>query len=92
VSHLILFLTSKTKGAVATTVVMAPIEHMGTAGVPGSAGRIIPNTIAKVVKLDGSLAGFDEPGELVVSGPQMALRYANNDQAFVQSYDMHKPP
>lgn len=62
---------------------MAPIDHMGTAGVPGSAGRIVPNTLAKIVKLDGSLAGFDEPGELVVSGPQMALRYANNEKACV---------
>lgn len=62
---------------------MAPLEHMGTGGVPGSAGRILTNTIAKVVKSDGTLAGYDEPGELVVSGPQMALRYANNEQAYV---------
>lgn len=70
----------------ATTVVMAPIDHMGTAGVPGSAGRIVPNTLAKIVKLDGSLAGFDEPGELVVSGPQMALRYANNEKATKETF------
>lgn len=65
---------------------MAPIEHMGTAGVPGSAGRIVPNTVAKIVKVDGTLAGFDEPGELVVTGPQMALRYANNDKACVSYF------
>lgn len=70
----------------ATTVLMAPLEHMGTGGAPGSAGRILPNTIAKVLKPDGSLAGYDEPGELVVYGPQMALRYANNEQATKETF------
>ncbi|CAE6467638.1 unnamed protein product [Rhizoctonia solani] len=70
----------------ATTVLMAPLEHMGTGGVPGSAGRILPNTIAKVVKTDGTLAGLDEPGELVVKGPQMALRYSNNEQATKETF------
>ncbi|CAE6424517.1 unnamed protein product [Rhizoctonia solani] len=70
----------------ATTVLMAPLEHMGTGGVPGSAGRIIPNTIGKVVKENGTLAGFDEPGELVVKGPQMALRYSNNEQATKETF------
>ncbi|KAG9118429.1 hypothetical protein FRC07_007067 [Ceratobasidium sp. 392] len=70
----------------ATSVVMAPIEHMGSAGVPGSAGRLLPNTIAKVVKVDGTLAGHDEPGELVVKGPQMALRYANNEKATKETF------
>ncbi|CAE6481130.1 unnamed protein product [Rhizoctonia solani] len=70
----------------ATTVLMAPLEHMGTGGVPGSAGRLIPNTVAKVVKSDGTLAGYDEPGELVVKGPQMALRYSNNEQATKESF------
>ncbi|CAE7221755.1 unnamed protein product [Rhizoctonia solani] len=70
----------------ATTVLMAPLEHMGTGGVPGSAGHILPNTIAKVVKLDGTLAGYNEPGELVVKGPQMALRYSNNEQATKETF------
>ncbi|ELU36931.1 phenylacetyl-CoA ligase [Rhizoctonia solani AG-1 IA] len=70
----------------ATTVLMAPLEHMGSGGVPGSAGRLIPNTTAKVVKVDGTLAGFDEPGELVVKGPQMALRYSNNEQATKETF------
>ncbi|KAG8786434.1 hypothetical protein FRC12_016555 [Ceratobasidium sp. 428] len=70
----------------ATSVVMAPIEHMGSAGVPGSAGRLFPNTTAKVVKQDGTLAGYDEPGELVVAGPQMALRYANNEKATKETF------
>jgi 4-coumarate--CoA ligase len=60
---------------------MVPLEHAGTGGVAGSAGHIIPNTLAKVVKPDGTLAGYDEPGELVVTGPQVTLRYENNEAA-----------
>ena len=61
---------------------MVPLEHApGPGGVPGSAGRLIQNTIAKVVKPDGTLAGYDEPGELVVTGPQVTLRYENNEVA-----------
>ncbi|KAG8695152.1 hypothetical protein FRC08_008005 [Ceratobasidium sp. 394] len=70
----------------ATSVLMTPIEHFGSSVVPGSAGRLLPNTTARVVKLDGTLAGYDEPGELVVAGPQMALRYANNEKATKETF------
>ena len=33
-------------------------------GVTGSAGRIVPGMVAKSVKHDGTLAVFNEPGEL----------------------------
>ncbi|KAG9103257.1 hypothetical protein FRC07_010052 [Ceratobasidium sp. 392] len=69
-----------------TIVTMVPLEHAGTGGVPGSAGHIIPNTIVKVVKPDGTLAGYDEPGELVVAGPQTTLRYENNEAATKETY------
>ncbi|KAG9077207.1 hypothetical protein FS749_010926 [Ceratobasidium sp. UAMH 11750] len=65
---------------------MVPLEHAGTGGVPGSAGQIIPNTTAKVVRPDGTLAGYDEPGELVVTGPQVTLRYENNEAATKETY------
>ncbi|QRW12245.1 AMP binding enzyme [Ceratobasidium sp. AG-Ba] len=55
----------------ATIVTIVTLEHAKTGGVPGSAGQLINNTTAKVVKQDGTLAGYDEPGELVVAGPQM---------------------
>jgi acyl-CoA synthetase (AMP-forming)/AMP-acid ligase II len=50
-------------------------------GVPGSAGRLVPGIIAKVVKSDGTMAGFNEPGELQVKMPSVALGYVNNDEA-----------
>lgn len=62
-------------------ITMVPLEHAGTGGVAGSAGRLITNTMAKIVKPDGTLAGYDEPGELVVTGPQITLRYEGNEAA-----------
>lgn len=50
-------------------------------GVYGSAGQLISGIRARVVKVDGTLAGVGEPGELVVTGPSMALRYLNNEKA-----------
>lgn len=38
-----------------------------------------------MVKADGSLAGYDEPGELVVKSISVALGYANNAAASVCS-------
>ncbi|QRV83536.1 AMP binding enzyme [Ceratobasidium sp. AG-Ba] len=70
----------------ATIVTIVTLEHAKTGGVPGSAGQLINNTTAKVVKQDGTLAGYDEPGELVVAGPQMTLRYENNEAATKETY------
>ena len=62
-----------------TTVSMVPItQHIGKLG---SAGQLMPGCIARVIKSDGTLAAVGEEGELVVKGPQMALRYSNNEQA-----------
>ncbi|KAG1825334.1 hypothetical protein EV424DRAFT_1391993 [Suillus variegatus] len=41
-------------------------------GIPGGAGRFLPGIVARVVRPDGSLAGFDEPGELRVKTPSLA--------------------
>lgn len=62
-----------------TTVAFPQIEQKVC--TPGSAGRLVPGIIARVVKPDGSLAGYGEPGQLVVKGPAMALRYMNNEEA-----------
>lgn len=62
-----------------TTVAMFPTTQR--IGIMGSAGQFMPGVQARVVKEDGSLAGFNQVGELHVTGPQMALRYLNNDTA-----------
>lgn len=55
-------------------------------GVPGSAGRLLPGVVARVVKPDGSLAGFNEPGELRVKTPSLALGYWNDEQATNETF------
>jgi len=67
-----------------TTVTMHPPHQK--VGTLGSAGQLIAGTIAKVVKEDGTLAGYNEEGELHVKGPQMALRYANDAKATRETF------
>ncbi|KAG2145837.1 hypothetical protein DEU56DRAFT_183761 [Suillus clintonianus] len=55
-------------------------------GVLGSAGRLAPGIVAKVIKHDGTLAGFNEPGELQVKIPSVALGYLNNDEATKETF------
>ncbi|KAF9219269.1 acetyl-CoA synthetase-like protein [Gyrodon lividus] len=55
-------------------------------GVPGSAGRLIPGVVARVVKDDGTLAGYNEPGELRVKMPSLALGYWNNEEATRETF------
>ena len=47
----------------------------------GSAGVLLPGFIARVVKPDGSLAGYDEPGELHLNTPSLSLGYLQNPTA-----------
>lgn len=70
----------------ATTIcMMQPGQKMATMG---SAGELIPGIVARVVKPDGSLAAEGELGELVVTGPSMAMGYYGNPAAFVKSLYM----
>lgn len=50
-------------------------------GSLGSVGQLIPGTIARVIKDDGSLAGYDEPGELIVKTPSLAMGYLHDEVA-----------
>ncbi|KAF9515516.1 hypothetical protein BS47DRAFT_1371999 [Hydnum rufescens UP504] len=61
-------------------------QGFGMTGTPGSAGRLITNVEAKVVKDDGTLAGYDESGELLVRSPSVALRYENDPQATKETF------
>ena len=51
------------------------------AATPGASGVLVPGVVARVVKLDGTLAKRGEAGELIVTGPSMALYYHQNAQA-----------
>ncbi|EAU85801.1 phenylacetyl-CoA ligase [Coprinopsis cinerea okayama7 len=55
-------------------------------GVPGSSGHLLPGTVARVVKFDGTLAGYDEPGELWIKTPAITLGYANNEEATRETF------
>lgn len=44
-------------------------------------GTLLPGTIARILKPDGSLADYDEPGELVIYSQSNALCYLNNQEA-----------
>ncbi|EJF63384.1 acetyl-CoA synthetase-like protein [Dichomitus squalens LYAD-421 SS1] len=48
---------------------------------PGSTGVLLPGVEARIVKDDGTLAGPNEPGELWLRGPNVALGYWRNPQA-----------
>ncbi|KAG2153049.1 uncharacterized protein EDB93DRAFT_239065 [Suillus bovinus] len=68
----------------AATITMFSVDEK--LGVPGSAGRLMPGVVAKVVKDDGTLARFNEQGELQVKIPSVALGYLNNDEATKETF------
>ncbi|KAF9047218.1 amp dependent CoA ligase [Rhodocollybia butyracea] len=60
-------------------------QHHGISG-----GELIPGIVARLIKKDGSLAGYNEPGELHVKTPSAALGYYGNvkatDETFVDGW------
>ncbi|KAJ8488324.1 hypothetical protein ONZ45_g13990 [Pleurotus djamor] len=67
----------------ATAVSLMPVpQRLGN----GSVGTMMPGCAAKVLKQDGTLGGVGELGELVVTGPNMALRYHGNEQATKETF------
>ncbi|EIM79653.1 acetyl-CoA synthetase-like protein [Stereum hirsutum FP-91666 SS1] len=65
-------------------VSMFPISQK--VGTLGSGGQLVSGTVARVVKTDGSMAGFDERGELWVKGGQIALGYYGDEVATKESF------
>ncbi|KAG9227448.1 hypothetical protein CCMSSC00406_0000906 [Pleurotus cornucopiae] len=67
-----------------TATTMWPIEHKR--GAFGSGGQLMPGIVARVEKQDGTLAGFDEPGHLVIKTPSVTLGYADNEEATKETF------
>ena len=53
---------------------------------PGCTGLLLPGMEARIVRPDGSDADWDEPGELWVRGPNVALGYYGNEKATRETF------
>jgi 4-coumarate--CoA ligase len=81
---LILFLHANYQSNLGLTETVATVSFLrpDTKDIPiGSCGRLLPGIKARVMKPDGTMAGEGEEGELLVSGPSMALGYLENEVA-----------
>jgi long-subunit acyl-CoA synthetase (AMP-forming) len=54
--------------------------------VPGSAGILLPSVEARIVRDDGTDAGLNEPGELLLRSGAVALGYWNNEDASRETF------
>ncbi|OAX83551.1 hypothetical protein ACJ72_02081 [Emergomyces africanus] len=53
----------------------------------GSSGSLFPGVEARLVSPDGEeITGYDQPGELVVRSPSIALGYLNNEKATKETF------
>lgn len=73
-------------GMTETSTVVSSWPVSQKRGTAGSGGQLIPGILARVVKPDGTLAGYDEPGELFIKTPSSALRYQNNEEATKETF------
>ena len=55
-------------------------------GTPGSAGVLLPGIAVRIRKADGTWGKRGEQGELVVTGPNMALGYLDNEEATRETF------
>ncbi|KAH9949236.1 amp dependent CoA ligase [Amylocystis lapponica] len=67
-----------------TVVAFPQIERR--VATPGSAGRLVPGVVARVVRPDGTIAPRGELGELVVKSPSNAVGYLNEAKATQETF------
>ena len=66
---------------------MVGMETNGGRDKPSvSAGVLLPGIVARVQRADGTYAGFNEPGELIVKTHSMASGYSNNEEATKETF------
>ena len=66
---------------------MVGMETNGGRDKPSvSVGVLVPGIIARVQRADGTYAGFNEPGELIVKTHSMASGYSNNEEATKETF------
>ena len=53
---------------------------------PNSVGVLFPGVEAKIIRPDGTEAGYDEPGELWARGPNVCLGYYKNEKATKETF------
>ncbi|KZT02013.1 amp dependent CoA ligase [Laetiporus sulphureus 93-53] len=73
-------------GLTETTVTLSMPRLDMKIATPGSSGVLLPGVTARILRADGSLASRNEPGQLVATGPAMALCYSNNEQATKETF------
>nr|BAR45486.1 long chain acyl-CoA synthetase [Gelatoporia subvermispora] len=65
----------------------SPLAFDGKLSIPLEAvGILLPGQESRIVKEDGSEAGYNEPGELWVRGPNVALGYFSNEKATKETF------
>ncbi|KAJ7642716.1 amp dependent CoA ligase [Mycena polygramma] len=49
-------------------------------------GELLPNVVARVMKPDGTACGYNEPGEMLIKTPAMALGYFGDEKATKETF------